>query len=67
MKPQHRENIKVQPPSNLPGWVIPLFKQHQKAGGSSLNRIAWDIKSASLPKVTLKAYDMRFEQFDKDD
>lgn len=67
IKPQHQENMKDKPPSNLPSWVIPLFKQHQKAGGSNLNRLAWDIKSGSVPKVTLKTYDSRFECFDKDD
>ncbi|CAF2002439.1 unnamed protein product [Rotaria magnacalcarata] len=67
IKPHHQENMKDKPPSNLPSWVIPLFKQHQKAGGSNLNRLAWDIKSGSVPKVTLKTYDSRFECFDKDD
>ena len=66
MKPQHRENLKEQPPSNLPSWVVPLFKQHQKAGGSALNKMAWDVKSGSLPRVILKSYDHRFEQFDNE-
>ncbi|CAF2159559.1 unnamed protein product, partial [Rotaria magnacalcarata] len=50
IKPQHQENMKDKPPSNLPSWITPLFKQHQKAGGSSLNRLAWGLKSGSVPK-----------------
>ncbi|CAF1992195.1 unnamed protein product, partial [Rotaria magnacalcarata] len=66
IKPSHKVDLMTTTPSNLPSWVTALFLQQQKTGGAILNMIALSLKSCTLPKVTLKTHDLRFESFDRD-
>ena len=66
INPVHKEDLKTNTKTKLPDWVAALFVQYQKSGDETLNRIALSLKSCTLPKVTLKIPDLRFENIDRD-